>query len=298
MIALSDGAGSAKLSHFGAERVTAEIANFLAEKFENIYCNEDANAVRSEIVTKANEAVTDLTEELKCEKGDLACTLLAAAVKDDRYILLHCGDGVTGFMRGDELKVATKPMNGEFANETVFITSQNSAQCLRLVKGSLNGIRAFVLMSDGSEACLYSKREVYFAKAVAKIIDQATFRPVEGVRETVIDAFKSTIIKKTTDDCSIAFLVKRDGETSKYSQLSFEEKCELLLVNSTARNSKYILEKTEKMLRALQRPVTIEELSELLGIKSIGYLERKLKRFFRAGVITNVDCLYKSLLNI
>lgn len=298
VIALSDGAGSAKLSHFGAQKITEEIARFLVENFDNVYRNVDANAVREEIVKKADEIVIGLAEELSCEKRDLACTLLAAAVKDDRYILMHCGDGVAGFMRGDELKVASKPMNGEFANETVFITSYNSVQCLRLIKGNLNGIRAFVLMSDGSEACLYSKKEVYFAKAVTKMIDRATFGPMESVRETVIDAFKNIVVKKTFDDCSIAFLVKRDGETSKYSQLSFEEKCELLLVNAAARNSKYVLAKTENVFRTLQHPATIGELSDALGIKSIGYLEKKLNKFIKAGMIIKGDELYQSTLNI
>lgn len=308
VIALSDGAGSAKLSHFGAEKITEKIARYLVENFETIYRNEDANAVREEIVKEANETAIGLAEELSCEKKDLACTLLAVAVKDDRYILMHCGDGIIGFMRGDELKVATEPMNGEFANETVFITSHNSVQCLRLAKGNLNGIRAFVLMSDGP-VCLYGKREVsfadlpgkwefYFARAVAKMIDQATFMPMESMRETVMNAFRNTVIKKTFDDCSIAFLVKRDGETSKYGQLSFEEKCELLLVNGVARNSKYVLAKTENMFRILQHPATIGELSDALGTKSIGYLEKKLHKFIKAGAITNDDGFYRSSINL
>ena len=297
-ITLSDGAGSAKLSHFGAEKITERIAQYLVDNFENIYRNEDANAVREEIVKKANDTAINLAETLSCEKKDLACTLLAVAVKDDRYILMHCGDGVTGFVREDELKVATKPMNGEFANETVFITSRNSVQCLRLAKGSLDGIRAFVLMSDGSEACLYKKAEVYFAPAVAKIIDFITVRPMESVRDIVTDIFKNTIIKKTFDDCSIAFLVKRDAETSKYKQLPFEEKCELLLVNGAARNSKYVLAKTENMFKVLDHPVTIGELSDAVGIKSIDYLEKKLDKFIKAGVIIKGDELYQSTLNI
>lgn len=298
VIALSDGAGSAKLSHFGAEKVTENIAVYLIDRFEEIYNNSDADAVREEIIIRVNEVVVKTAEELSCEKRDLACTLLLVAIKDDRYILMHCGDGVTGFMRADELKVATKPMNGEFANETVFITSHNGKQSLRVAKGSLNGIRAFVLMSDGSEACLYSKKEAYFANAVAKIINSATFMPIETVRETLINAFKNTVIKKTTDDCSIAFLVKRDAETSKYNELSFEDKCELLLVNSKARNAKYVLAKEEAMFKIMQHPVLIEELSKNSGIKSVRYLKAKLKKFIKKRLVFEAENRYCSTVQI
>lgn len=292
VIALSDGAGSAKLSHFGAEKVTEQTSLYLTENFEKIFNNEDADVVREEIVRKVGEGITLLAEDLGCDKRDLACTLLLVAIKDNRYILMHCGDGVTGFMRADELKVATKPMNGEYANETIFITFHNSKQYLRIAKGILNGIRAFVLMSDGSEACLYNKKEAFLANFVAKIINNATFLPIESVHETIVTAFKNTVIQKTTDDCSIAFLVRRDAETSKYRKLPFEDKCELLLVNSKARNAGYVLEKTEALLEILQQPKTIEEISQESRLQSLRYIKLKLSNFVKNALVVNSEGYY------
>lgn len=42
--------------------------------------------------------------------------LLLAAVSEERFLLVHIGDGVIGYLDGDTLKVASVPDNGEFAN--------------------------------------------------------------------------------------------------------------------------------------------------------------------------------------
>ena len=56
---------------------------------------------------------------------DLASTLLFVAIKDNKFIMAHIGDGIIGYLKQDELKIATHPMNGEFINTTVFTTSMD-----------------------------------------------------------------------------------------------------------------------------------------------------------------------------
>lgn len=51
VIALSDGAGSARLSHFGAERVVRAAAELVADRFAQYQECEDAEAVRQEILS-------------------------------------------------------------------------------------------------------------------------------------------------------------------------------------------------------------------------------------------------------
>lgn len=63
-----------------------------------------------------------------------------------------------GYLDGDTLKVASVPDNGEFANETTFVTSDKAAETMRLFKGRTAGQAAFVLMSDGTEHSLYTNR--------------------------------------------------------------------------------------------------------------------------------------------
>ena len=103
---------------------------------------------------------TNLTEEAnsrKCDVRDLSSTLLVAAVHENDFILAHIGDGVIGYLDGNELKVASMPDNGEFSNVTTFVTSSEALASMRVFKGKLNDKDAFVLMSDGTEQSLYHK---------------------------------------------------------------------------------------------------------------------------------------------
>lgn len=51
IIVLSDGAGSARLSHFGAERVVRAAAELAADRFAQYQECEDAEAVRQEMLS-------------------------------------------------------------------------------------------------------------------------------------------------------------------------------------------------------------------------------------------------------
>ena len=42
---------------------------------------------------------------------------------------------------------------------------------MKMMKGQLNGITGFALMSDGTEESLYNKREKSLAPALKKIMD-------------------------------------------------------------------------------------------------------------------------------
>ena len=138
------------------------------------------------------------------------------------------------------------------------------------------------------------KRDGYLANAVAKMINYSTFWPVRKIKNEVTKIFKTKIIQKTTDDCSIAFLIRKDEETSKYNEQSFEEKCELLLVNHKAKNAKYSLKKREEFLALLQSPMTFAEISEKSGVKTNWYLTQRLKQFVKAKLIDKIGDTYQT----
>lgn len=52
VMALDDGAGSAKLSHFGAECVTKFICQELSENFDKFFDSDDGIAVKKELTSK------------------------------------------------------------------------------------------------------------------------------------------------------------------------------------------------------------------------------------------------------
>lgn len=168
-----------------------------------------------------------MSNECKCEIKELASTLLFVAVKGEQYVLAHLGDGVIGYQKDGELKIATEPNNGEFANETVFVTSRSAPQSIKMMKGSLNDITGFVLMPDGTENSFYDKKNKRLAKGVSKIMKLSMLMPRDVVEQVVEKAFEGTIKMNTTDDCSLALMVWTDNE-GEYDALTVEEKMEIL----------------------------------------------------------------------
>ena len=96
VISLADGAGSALMSHFGAEAVTNIISIELADNFESYWAESDVKIARMSIYLRFLNCLRNKASDLHCEVNDLASTLLAVAVNGNRFIIIHLGDGVVG----------------------------------------------------------------------------------------------------------------------------------------------------------------------------------------------------------
>ena len=209
VITLADGAGSARLSHYGAECVTKCIADELGLNFESYWDETEARIAKERLFKEISESLQQIAGQYDCQLKDMASTLLAVAVKDEKYIILHLGDGVIGYCKEGVLKVASAPNNGEFANTTVFTTSSDACSQMKVFRGLLNGINGFVLMSDGPEACLYDKKNNELANGLLQILEDASGEDLKEVSEGIEEAMDTVITKHTLDDCSLAFMVKR-----------------------------------------------------------------------------------------
>ncbi len=236
--ALADGAGSASLSHYGAELLIEAASELAAREFDRIFkATNNLGTIRLEIVgqlqsvlSEAATAGLDVTDSdrlrldfpprdtslrLSCEVRDLASTLLLVAVKDERFVALHLGDGVLGtevvLPSGRKAgRPLGRPDNGEFANETVFITSRSAAGALRIYRGRLENkartISGFILMSDGPEASLYQRRTRTLAPACSKLLEACRSLPSDVMQEQLEATLKDVIVPRTHDDCSLVLL--------------------------------------------------------------------------------------------
>lgn len=209
VITLADGAGSCCMSHFGAETVCKVSAECIASNFDAIY-----NAPKTEIVVNfiidtimANLNLT--AGNLNCNVKDLSSTMLIAAVKDGKYLVFSLGDGVIGFRENGEVKVATKPVNGKYANETVFVTCSHAKSMIQSLKGTLrDGIDGFVLMSDGSASSFYNKRNESLNPMVGNLIDFVNDydSPFEEKCAQLEWEIERALVPRTHDDCSLAIM--------------------------------------------------------------------------------------------
>lgn len=252
VVALADGAGSATLSHYGAERAARCMCLHLCEHFDSMFMEEDALAVKRQLIARLTAQLSLLSMELGCRMADLASTLLVAAVKDGRYILIHLGDGVIAYRRNGELRTASRPDNGEFANCTFFTTSSKALSKMNILKGFLNCIDGFALMSDGSAAGLYSKRQDRPAAVLGKIMDYCTYYQEEPLQEWLRESMADGVRAATTDDCSLAVLALQDPVFRGIQDMPYQRFCELTGIPAYKPGSRRRARKLVAMLEALR----------------------------------------------
>lgn len=295
VVALADGAGSAKFSHFGAEHITKYICDELAENFDLYFANEDGVSVKNELNIKIKQQIEELAKKMECESRDLASTLLTVAVKGEQYILLHIGDGVIGYSKCNALKIASQPENGEFVNTTVFTTSKDTLQTMRIMKGNLGQIDGFILMSDGTEASLYNKKENKLADVLGKIMNMLSFIPTEKVEAQLTDSFYSVIRNATTDDCSIAIMVNCKEQFPGYLSLDDESKKQLLQINPKGNKIIKQLMRYDEILTFLMTPYSLEKISKKIHL-SPKYTKRHLSKLIKLNLIERQDNTFHTII--
>lgn len=297
VIALADGAGSAKLSHYGAETSTKFICQELAENFDSYFFNEDGLLVKQLLIQKILKELTEKSKSLECELKDLASTLLVVAIKENNFIIFHIGDGIIGYLKNRELKIASQPENGEFINTTVFTTSKDVIMTMKLIKGNLGDINGFVLMSDGTEESLYDKRKKSLAEILKKIMESSLILDIEKLQEQLQHSFENIIREKTTDDCSIVIMTK-DDSIKRYKDLSNIEKIKILNINIENKfPEKWRIKRYDNILYFLEIDGTLEEVAKHIHLKP-KYAKKYIVKLQKLNFIEKEGDLLKRLLKI
>lgn len=235
-IALADGAGSARLSHLGAKIAVQTICQTLCSRFDDLYGAATPAEMRMAALREVRRRIWERAAELGAAAGDLACTLLAVAVRGDTYLVVHVGDGVIGYQKNGKLLVASQPQNGEFSNATTFVTSGDVLQKARVKRGRQPQLEGFVLMSDGCEAALYQKKKAAVAPLVTRLFQRAELLGEGTSNELLRMTLAGVISQRTRDDCSLAILTRRRGKFGLWEKLTQREQAEVLGVRTGNRN--------------------------------------------------------------
>lgn len=211
-IALADGAGSAKLSHYGAEEAVKAVCEKLCADFRVLLGIRDVVAAKREIISAVTSRLESLASKMYCAIDDLASTLIAAASDDEYVLLMHIGDGIAGYFRDGNLSVASYPDNGEYKNETVFTISPDALPRMRLSKGKAEGISGFVLMSDGTAESFYDRKEKKFVPLTDEIKQRCVICPEETSDKDLHGLFHDVVrFRETRDDCGIIIMCRPDS---------------------------------------------------------------------------------------
>jgi hypothetical protein len=197
------------------------VLRFSCRYFDELFSSEPGE-VRGRVVSHVCDALGACAATQKASIQDMATTLLVVAVKGSRFLAVHVGDGVIACERDGVSSVLSSPTRGEYANETVFITSRKAPDALFLARGDVRPYTAFALMSDGSATVLYDRRESRIAPAVRTIwgwLDRNTPSDVESaLRHNLRDLF----LEKSSDDCSLAIMRRRVTQIAAIAECDLE----------------------------------------------------------------------------
>lgn len=244
VISLADGAGSASHSDAGAALTVQYTSKYLAAHFDELYGESSAAVVKTEFLQGLQADLAKCAEEMRVEVHALASTLLAVAVKDERFLAFHVGDGVIGGCRNGEMVVLSHPQNGEFANETAFITSKNAIRDLRVYKGALEQISAFILMSDGTAHSFYNTRDYpkQLHPLLGRMPEYLAFLNMSSA-DREFGAALEQFAQATDDDCSFALMCTSQMAAKAFSALSHTQVCALLEIDPA---------QTKRIVRSIQ----------------------------------------------
>ena len=201
-VALADGAGSRANSDIGATCVTQHTAHLLSQRFDSLWDMERAALARFLV-----EECLKVLEAQEPPMYEMASTLLFfAAHRDGRFLTGHLGDGVQiQVLEGDEYPmVVSHPENGQYQNETIFLTADDAQEHFRIQKGMLDRPGVFLMMSDGMAESLYLRKTGTPAPACGTIARWLAEGDEEVISQALVDNMKRTFSKHSGDDLSLA----------------------------------------------------------------------------------------------
>jgi hypothetical protein len=205
VVALADGAGSAKCCQIGARLAVETLISAIANHPGSLRDITDAAAlefgmsVRNELVEKSKAEGNEI--------GDYACTLLAAAFEDGYSYFWQVGDGAWIVETTNGIDCATWPYKGEFNNQTVFITSDDWADLhddpvAKLQFVHLDNVVGAMGFTDGLEMfCLDAATQKPHLPFVERIFSALRSQPTESeITLRVEQMLTSPVITQREDD--------------------------------------------------------------------------------------------------
>ncbi|QQZ28204.1 protein phosphatase 2C domain-containing protein [Thiothrix subterranea] len=207
-IAVSDGAGSKKLSGIGSKIAAKQSIGYVSSYFSELYdiTSEKliADKIRSHIIKHIRKDKLFSSNDI----NDYSCTLVFVVIEKatNRYIAGHIGDGLIISRSEQEAFIFSHPHNGEYSNTTFFITENDAIDNFFIYKGELSKSTGFMVMTDGTSSSLYDNKTKLPAPAINTIFGWLDNESERKVQIALSNAMKDFFIKKTHDDCSIAIL--------------------------------------------------------------------------------------------
>lgn len=210
--AVSDGAGSATYSHIGAAAyVSAVVDNFCDDPNLPALSEDRISAGLIKVIDATthklvgNHSHDDNSSE--ASKSDFAATIIMIICNENGGAFYHVGDGGgTVFELANlEHAVTSKPQNGEYANETYFLTMDNWQDYLRITPFE-KPFDTLLLMSDGVTPMAMTKGcEAPFGSFVQPVINFLKSADPEGGLQALENTLTREQVRVVTGDDKTLF---------------------------------------------------------------------------------------------
>jgi serine/threonine protein phosphatase PrpC len=199
IIAIADGAGSARLSHVGAQEVVGHLLRIIPLGLQSVF---DVNEyIAREWLNDARAHLQEVSTRERCELRELGSTILVAILTDLASFFIQIGDGAWIIERDGEYVVATWPSDGEYVNETTFLTSPNWADSMKyaVVTGAASAVAG---LTDGLQrlALQFDSRSVHapFFEPLFRVLRAA--EDESSLISPLIEFLSSDRVAERTDD--------------------------------------------------------------------------------------------------
>ncbi len=205
-----DGAGSARAGHLGSDFFAKKLTELLSQ---SIACGQIVKGAQADcrdqllaILQEARSQLGAIAAARQLELRDFACTVVGCITSGDGGWFFHIGDGFGICVQDNGESVLSHPENGEYADETYFVTDDHWKDHLRVTpipaidRGGLIG-----LMSDGAAPFAVNRSRTGFYRPffdpVVSFLSSATERSGSQALQSVLENEKTFAI--TADDKTI-----------------------------------------------------------------------------------------------
>lgn len=214
VIVVSDGAGTAAKAEIGSRHVSAYFADELLKLVQELQKRAPGHWINDFVISKVLETRSALRNLAKSDDiRDYNCTLVACLLGPSGGFSIHIGDGsVIGGSFADlsDSTFLSPPENGEYSNETYFITEGDWVKHLRVMP--MPKLDWVLCCTDGGgDIALITDKEPKngFLRPVLSAVFQEN---EQASRNDILRSFLENpqADKATSDDKTIVFAIK-DG---------------------------------------------------------------------------------------
>ena len=180
-----DGAGSASHGRDGADFVARSLAQLLHEAPAADLAAPAASQTIATALERTRSQLESLALAGERSLRDYACTVVGCLATAGNAVFFHIGDGYAVFRDAAGACTVSPPENGEFADQTYFLSEAGWQQHLRVtLLPAPHGGCLIGLMSDGTAPFAINRsRDGFYAPFIDPVVNfLRTASPIDGER--------------------------------------------------------------------------------------------------------------------